>query len=100
LRFPRREIILAATPDDNQPTTAVRLARLREQCRLFQANFSAEDRASFDALLREASRFIQARALDPSLMLSEVLAVAGQLDAFRACVSDLEEQLKDLEGWQ
>jgi hypothetical protein len=91
-------------PDDNLPTAADRLNRLREQCRAFRANLSAEDRASFDALLREAAPFIQAGVLDPDLMLSEVmvvslsLAIYGQLEALRARVSDLQEQLRILES--
>ena len=46
----------------------------------------------------EASRFIQAGALDPDLMFSDVLAISlspaisGQLEALRARVSGLEEQ--------
>jgi hypothetical protein len=92
--------------EENVPTAAERLARLREQCRSFRSKLSPEDQASFDALLREAARFIQAGALDPNLMLSEVLAVslslavARQLEALRVRISDLEEQLKYLESWR
>ena len=73
-----------------------------EQGHAFHTNLSAEDRASFDALMREASRFIQAGTLDPDLTLSEVLAVSlslaifGQLEAVRGRVADLEEQIKGL----
>src|SRR4030095_3867478 len=69
----------------------------KAQCRAFRDNLSVEDRGSFDALLREPAPFIQAGALDPDLMLSEVLAVSlslaiyGQLEKLRDRVSDLEE---------
>jgi len=76
--------------------------RESEQGRAFHANLSAEDRASLNALLCEASRFIQAGALDAYLTLSEVLAyslsraIFGQLEAVRGRVADLEEQTKSL----
>jgi hypothetical protein len=38
--------------------------------------------------------------LSEVLVISLFLAVAGQLDALRAQLSDLEEQVKDLESWR
>jgi hypothetical protein len=77
---------------------------LRSSCRALRANLSPEDRASFDALLREASRFIQAGAPDPDLMLSKVLAVPSALACgrrikdLRAKVDRLAEHVKSPGG--
>jgi hypothetical protein len=50
-------------------------------------------------LLREAARYVQAGALDPDLMLSEVLALSlalacgRQIEGLRAKVDRLEERV-------
>lgn len=101
-----QSVNIAAMPEEHQASASDRLARLREHCRAFRSKLSPEDQASFDALLREAARYVQAGALDPDLMLSEVLALSlavacgRQIEDLRAKVDRLEEHINSPDTWR